>query len=63
MKSIIFTVCVLLVGVALIAGGAYYLMKEKGDKDSVKIYGTFIAIGAVITIGMVIKILVAIIYS
>lgn len=59
MKSIIFTVCALIVGVALIGAGTYYLIKEKGDKESVKIYGTFIVIGAVITIGMIIKILVA----
>lgn len=55
MNSLIFTVSGLLIGIILITAGAYYLLKERGDKDSVKIYGTFIAIGAVITIGMVIK--------
>lgn len=59
MKSIIFTIAGLLIGIALIAAGGYYLLKEKGDKDSVKIYGTFIVIGAVITIALVIKIIVA----
>ncbi|OPX92261.1 MAG: hypothetical protein A4E52_00026 [Pelotomaculum sp. PtaB.Bin013] len=59
MKSIIFTTAGLLVGIALIAGGRYYLLKEKDDKDSAKIYGTFVGIGALIVIGMVIKIIVA----
>lgn len=58
MKALIFTVAGLLIGIALIAGGIYYLLKEKDDKDSVKIYGTFAGIGAVITIGIVIKIIV-----
>jgi len=59
MKSLIFTICGLLVGISLIVGGGYYLLKEKGDKDSIKIYGTFIGIGAIITIGLVIKIIIA----
>ncbi len=59
MNSLIFTIVGLLVGISLIGSGTYYLLKEKGDKDSLKIYGTFIAIGAVITIGVVIKIIVA----
>lgn len=57
MESMIVTLSGLIVGIALIAAGAYYLMKEKGDKESVKIYGTFIAIGAVITVALVIKII------
>lgn len=59
MASVILTILGLLVGIAVMAGSAYYLRKDKGDKDSVRIYGIFIAIGAVITIGMVIKIIVA----
>jgi hypothetical protein len=58
MKSLIFTIAGLLFGTILFAGGGYYLLKEKDDKDSVKIYGTFVGIGAVITIGMVINIIV-----
>ena len=45
----------LLVGVALIAAGAYYWFKEKTDKESVKVYQTFIVIGAVITLAVTIK--------
>lgn len=58
MQSIIFTVIWLIVGVSLIGAGAYYLIKEKRDKDSVKIYGTFTGIGLVLTIGVIIKIIV-----
>jgi hypothetical protein len=59
MKSVIFIIVGLLVGISLIGAGVYYLLKERGDKDSLKIYGTFAAVGTVITIGMVIKIIVA----
>lgn len=55
MKSLIFAIGGLLVGIIMFAGSGYYLLKEKNDKEAVKIYGTFAAIGAVITIGMVIK--------
>lgn len=59
MKSLIFIIFGLLVGILLIGSGIYYLKKEKGDKDSVKIYGTFIAIGAVIAISIVIRTMVS----
>ncbi len=55
MKALIFMIVGLLAGLSLIGTGIYYLLKEKGDKESAKIYGTFTAIGAVITIGVVIK--------
>jgi hypothetical protein len=55
----IFTILGLLIGIALIAAGAYYRIKEKGDQDSAKIYGAFIAVGVVITIGVIIKIILA----
>lgn len=41
---------------ALVAGvGVYYLMKEKRDKESVKIYGIISGVGGVIFIGMLVK--------
>lgn len=43
---------------ALVAGvGVYYLMKEKRDKESVKIYGIISGVGGVIFIGMLIKLI------
>ncbi len=59
MKSLIFIIFGLLVGILLIVSGVYYLRKESDDKDSVKIYGTFIAIGAIMTIGIAIKTIVS----
>lgn len=59
MKSLILVSLGLLFGIALIATGIYYLIQEKDEKDSVKIYGTCIAVGAVITIGIVIKLILA----
>lgn len=41
---------------ALVAGvGVYYLIKEKRDKESVKIYGIISGVGGVIFIGMLVK--------
>ncbi len=55
----IFTIICLLVGLGLAIGGGIYLKKEWADKDSRKIYGVFLAIGLLITIGITIKIIVA----
>ena len=41
---------------ALVAGvGVYYLIKEKHDKESVKMYGIISGVGGVIFIGMLVK--------
>ena len=43
---------------ALVAGvGVYYLIKEKQDKESVKIYGIISGVGGVIFIGMLVKLI------
>ena len=53
----IISVIGMLIG-ALVAGvGVYYLMKEKQDKESVKIYGIISGIGGVIFIGMLVKLI------
>ena len=57
--NIIATTIGLAVGLAIVCGGIYYLVKEKRDKESRKIYGVVAATGAVITAAVVIKILVA----
>ncbi len=59
MKSVLLTLLGLLIGIGLMASGIYYLRKEKGDKDSIKIYGAFIGIGAVTTVALITKIFVA----
>ena len=56
-KKMIISVIGMLIG-ALVAGvGVYYLMKEKQDKESVKIYGIISGIGGVIFIGMLVKLI------
>ena len=43
---------------ALVAGvGVYYLIKEKRDKESVKIDGIISGVGGVIFIGMLVKLI------
>ena len=43
---------------ALVAGvGVYYLIKQKRDKESEKIYGIISGVGGVIFIGMLVKLI------
>ena len=53
----IISVIGMLIG-ALVAGvGVYQLIKEKQDKESVKIYGIISGVGGVIFIGMLVKLI------
>ena len=56
MQSAIFSILGLLIGLAVAGAGIYYWQKEKHDQESVKIYRTITVIGAVITIGLAVKI-------
>lgn len=58
MSGKIFTIVILLIGAAILAGGLYYLVKEKNDKEAKKIYGIVSAVGAAVIIGTVIKMIV-----
>jgi len=53
----VFNVLGLLLGILILAGGIYYLMKEKQDKDSQKIYKGVCLIGGIIALGMAVKIM------
>ncbi|MCC8025520.1 MAG: LPXTG cell wall anchor domain-containing protein [Clostridium sp.] len=55
MKDVIFTIGALVVGLMILGGGLFYFIKEKKDKESRKIYLITTLIGAVIVIGVVIK--------
>jgi hypothetical protein len=56
-KKMIISIIGMLIG-ALVAGvGVYYLIKEKRDKESVKIYGIISGVGGVIFIGMLVKLI------
>ena len=52
----IVTIIMLIVGLAIFIGGLYYLVKEKEDKESRRIYAITVAVGAIIAIGVLIKI-------
>ncbi|MDO4945747.1 MAG: hypothetical protein Q4E74_11175 [Ruminococcus sp.] len=54
----VFNIIGILIGISVLIGGIYYLVKEKDDKESKKIYSVVTAIGALILIGMAVKILV-----
>lgn len=55
MKDVIFTIGTLVVGLMILGGGLFYFIKEKKDKESRKIYLITTLIGAVIVIGVFIK--------
>lgn len=59
MGNIILTIIGILVGAGLAGCGIYYLVRERENKSLRKVYGMFIAIGAVILAGLIIKIIVA----
>ena len=56
----IFNVVGLIIGLAILIAGVFYMLKEKNDKESVKIYGIISAVGGVIFIAMLIKNILAI---
>lgn len=51
----IFNAVGLVIGLAILFAGVFYLIKEKNDKESVKIYGTVTAAGGILFIAMLIK--------
>ena len=50
-------VIAILIGALILVGGIYYLIKEKGDRGSRKIYGTATGIGAVLLIIFTIRLI------
>ncbi len=53
----IFNIVGLAIGLMILGAGIYYLVKEKEDRESRKIYSITTVVGAVITIFMVVKII------
>lgn len=51
----IFNVIGLIICSAILTGGIFYLVKEKHDKEAVKIYGTISVIGGILFIIMLLK--------
>lgn len=56
----IFNIVGLVIGLMILGAGIYYLVKEKEDRESRKIYSITTVVGAVITIFMVVKIILEI---
>ena len=52
----IFNIIVLLIGAVILGAGVYYLVREKNDRESLKIYSVISGAGAVIVIAMILKI-------
>ena len=51
----IFNLIGLIIGLAILIAGVFYLIKEKDDKESAKIYGIISAVGGIIFIVMLMK--------
>lgn len=50
----------MIIGILMAAAGVFYLLKEKNDKDSRKIYGSIAGLGVVVFAGALIKLLVTV---
>lgn len=57
--KIILGIIGLIIGIAIVCGALYYLIKERHDAQSKKIYGVMLAIGGVITIAMILKLILS----
>ena len=53
----IFNIIALMIGALILIAGLYYLIKEKQDRDSRRIYGISSSAGIIIVVGVVIKML------
>lgn len=51
----IFNIAGLIIGIMILIAGIYYLLKEKNDKESRKIYGIVTAVGFIIIAFIAVK--------
>ena len=56
-KKMIISIIGMLIGALVTGAGICYLVKEKQDKESVKIYGIISGVGGVIFIAMLVKLI------
>jgi hypothetical protein len=56
-KKMIISIIGMLIGALVAGAGIYYLVKEKQDKESAKIYGIISGVGGVIFIAMLVKLI------
>lgn len=53
----IFNIVGLVIGIMILGAGIYYLLQEKNDPESKKIYTVTAVIGAVIVLAVIVKML------
>ena len=49
----------LVIGILVLCAGVYYLIKEKSDPESRKIYIVISLLGGALTIGMIVKLILS----
>lgn len=50
----------MIIGILILCAGIFYCVKEKSDKESVKIYGITASIGVIVVVGFVVRILLSV---
>ena len=56
-KTMTVAIIGLIIGLLVLGAGLYYLVKEKNDPESKKIYGVIGLVGALLSVGMIVKLL------
>lgn len=50
----------MIIGILILCAGIFYSVKEKSDKESVKIYGITAIIGIIVVVGFIVRILLSV---
>lgn len=50
----------IIIGILILCAGIFYGVKEKSDKESVKIYGITAIIGVIVVVGFIVRILLTV---
>lgn len=50
----------IIIGILVLCAGIFYGIKEKGDKESLKIYAITAVIGAIVVVAFVVKMLLSV---
>lgn len=58
-KTMTLAIIGLVIGILVLCAGVYYLIKEKSDPESRKIYGVISLLGGALTIGMIVKLILS----
>lgn len=58
-KTMTLAIIGLVIGILVLCAGIYYLIKEKNDPESRRIYGVISLLGGALTIGMIVKLILS----